>query len=92
MKTWIHSRCFTDIVDIHTLIPLADGMSYYEGGKLAFDLLPILLSRIKALGGSQACKIAILLQSQPPFCLIENDPLEVQKAKATQAIEDFLKV
>ena len=67
-------------------------MSYDEVEKLALDLLPILLSRIKALGGSQACKIAVFLQSQPPISLIENDPLEVQKAKATQAIEDFLKV
>jgi len=67
-------------------------MSYDEVEKLALDLLPILLSRIKTLGGSQACKIAVFLQSQPPFSLIENDPLEVQKAKATQAIEDFLKV
>jgi hypothetical protein len=90
MKTLIHSR--RSINFIHALIPLVEAMSYHEVEKLAFNLLPILLSRIKALGGPQAYRIAVFLQSQPPFYLIENDPLEVQKAKATQAIEDFLKV
>ena len=81
-----------DIVDIRTLIPRRD-TTYYEVGKLAFNLLLILLSRIKALGGSrQVDEVTVLLQSQPAFYLIENDPLELEKVKAMQAIEDFLKV
>ena len=77
---------------MHTLIP-TKLTSYYEVGKLAFNLLPILLSRIKALGGSlQVHQVADLLRSQPDFYLIENDPLELEKVKAAQAIEGFLKV
>jgi len=37
-------------------------------------------------------EVMVLLRSQPAFSLIKNDPLELQKVKATQAIEDFLKV
>ena len=33
-----------------------------------------------------------LLRSQPAFNLIKNDPLELEKVKATQAVEEFLKV
>jgi hypothetical protein len=66
--------------------------TYYEVGKLAFNLLPILLSRIKALGGSKMHEVTAFLRSHPPFYLIENDPLELEKVKATQAIEEFLKV
>jgi len=91
MDASIHSRCLTDIVNIHTLIPRADGTSYYEVGKLAFDLLPILLSRMEALGG-KVDEFRAFLRSHPPFCLIENDPLELEKVKATQAIQEFLKV
>ena len=61
-------------------------MTYYEVGKLAFDLLPILLSRIKGPAVSQLHDIL------PAFQLIKNDPLELEKVKATQAIEEFLKV
>jgi hypothetical protein len=67
-------------------------MTYYEVGKLAFNLLPILLSRIKALGGSQVHEVTVLLRSHPAFYLIENDPLEYEKVKAAQAVEEFLKV
>ena len=66
--------------------------TYYQVGKLALNLLPILLSRIKALGMPTTHEITVLLQSHPPFYLIENDPLQFEKAKATQAIEEFLKV
>jgi hypothetical protein len=87
------SRHFTDIADVHTKIPYEfESPTYYEVGKLAFNLLPILLSRIKALRGSQVHKVTGFLQSHPPFYLIENDPLELEKVKATQAIEEFLKV
>ena len=90
-KAEIHFRHFMDVVDIHTLIPERD-TTYYEVGKLAFNLLLILLSRIKALSGSKAHEIAIFLQSQPPFYSSKDDPLEWQKEKTAQAIEDFLKV
>jgi len=76
---------------MHALIPERD-TTYYEVGKLAFNLLLILFSRIKALSGSKVHEIAVFLQSQPPFYLIKDDPLEWQKIKAAQAIEDFLKV
>ena len=56
------------------------------------NLLPIVLSRITTLGGSQVYEVAVLLRSLPVFYLIANDPLELQKVKATQAIEEFLKV
>ena len=102
MNTWIYSRRFIDIVHIHVLIPreddqseaLEDGTSFYEVGKLALNLLPILLSRIKALGGSQVHEVTVLLRNHPAFfCWIKlNDPLEFEKVKAARAIEDFLKV
>jgi hypothetical protein len=76
---------------MHATIPLAEGTSYYEVGKLAFDLLPILLSRIEALGG-RVHEVTAFLRSHPAFYLIKNDPLELEKVKATQAIEEFLKV
>jgi hypothetical protein len=66
-------------------------MTFYEIGKLAFDLIPILLLRIEALGGKMH-EVTALLQSYPPFYLIKNDPLELEKVKAMQAIEQFLKV
>jgi len=66
--------------------------TYYEVGKLAFSLLPILLPRIQALGGSQVHELTVFLRSHPAFHLIKNDPLEFEKVKATQAIEEFLKV
>jgi hypothetical protein len=79
-------------VDIQTLIP-EQGMTYYEVGKLTFNLLPILLSRIKALGGSWLVhEVTVSLQSYPAFHLIKNDPLELQKVKAMQAIDEFSKV
>ena len=37
-------------------------------------------------------EVTALLRSHPPFYLINNDPLELEKVKATQAIEEFLKV
>ena len=95
MNAWIRSRRFTDIVDIvymNNLLPLAVG--YHDAGKLAFVLLPILLSRIdsiEALGG-KAHKFTAFLQSYPPFYISKNDPLESEKVKASQAIEKFLKV
>jgi len=79
-------------VDIQTLIP-RQRTTYYEVGRLAFNLLPILLSRIKALGGSWLVhEVTVVLQSCPAFHLIKNDPLELQKVKAMQAIDEFLKV
>ena len=87
------SRCFIDIVDAHTPIPsVRTNITYHEVGKLAFNILPILLSRIKAIGGSQVHKVTVFLRSHPPFSLIKNDPLELEKVKATQAVEEFLKV
>ena len=58
---------------------------------MAFNLLPILLSRIKALGESQVHEVTVLLR-RLLFPLIKNDPLELEKVKAMQAIEEFLKV
>ena len=55
-------------------------------GKLAFNLLPIFLSKIKALGGLHMLEVRVLLQSHPAFYLIENDPLDYVKVKAVQAI------
>ena len=78
-----------DIVDIRARIE--KGMTYYDVGKLAFNLLPILLSKIEALGG-KVHEVTAFLQSHPPFNLIKNDPLEFEKVKAMQAIEEFLKV
>jgi len=91
MNAGIHSRRFVNIVDIHTLIPPgnSEGMSYYKVGKLAFDLLPILLSRIKGPAGSQMYNILLWLR---PFYIINDDPLVWEKVNVTQAIKEFLKV
>ena len=78
-------------MDIHALIP-EKGTTYYEVGKLALNLLSILISKIEALGGLKARKLGTFLQRQPPFCLIKDDPLKSQKVTAAQAIKDFLKV
>jgi hypothetical protein len=88
------SRRFTDIANVHTRIPYEfnENLTYYGVGKLAFNLLPILLSRIQALGGSRVHEVTAVLRSYPPLYLIKNDPLELEKVKATQAIEEFLKV
>jgi hypothetical protein len=86
------SRRFIDIVDVHTMIPYVHDMTYYHVGKLAFNILPILLSKIQALGGSRVYEVTAFLRSHPPFYLIENDPLESEKFKVAQAIEGFLKV
>ena len=92
-NAWFHSRRFVDIVDVNTVIP-KESTTYYEVGKLGFNLLPILLPRIRALGGFKAREVIAFLRSQPrsPFPLIKDDPLESQKVKAAQAIKDFLKV
>ena len=74
------------------MIPISNRTTYYDVGKLAFNLLPILLSKIEALGGSQVHEIIVLLRSHPAFYSIENDPLEFEKVKATQAIKEFLEV
>jgi hypothetical protein len=66
-------------------------MTYDDIGKLAFDLLPILLSRIQALEGNTH-EVTAFLQSYPPFYLIRDDPLELEKIKVTRAMEKFLKV
>ena len=93
MDAWIHSRHFTEIVDVHTLIPSGYyKTTYYEVGKLAFNLLPILLSRIKALGGSQVHEVTVLLRNHPAFYLIKYDALEFERVKAAQAVKEFLKV
>ena len=42
--------------------------------------------------GGEVHDFALCLQSQPPFCLIEHDSLELEKAKAAQAIEGFSEV
>ena len=85
MNAWIHSRRF---VDIHTRVS-AERMTYYGVGKLAFDLLPILLSRITGPAVSQVHDILLCLS---PFHLIKDDPLALEKGKATQAVKEFLKV
>ena len=36
--------------------------------------------------------VAACLRNHPPFNLIKNDPLELEKVKAAQAIDEFLKV
>ena len=87
-NAWIHFRRFIDIFDIDTWIPL-ESVTYYEFGKLAFDLLPILLSRIE---GPAASQVHDTLLGFPTFDLIQNDPLGLEKVKATQAIEEFVKV
>ena len=66
--------------------------TYYEVGKLALELLPILLSRLESLEGREVHDLALCLRSHPPFYLIKHDPLELEKAKAAQAIKGFLEV
>jgi len=66
-------------------------VTYYEVGKLAFDLLPTLLSKLKRLGGPKVQEISVIIQSHPPFHLSKNDPLEFGKVKTAQAIEEFLR-
>jgi len=96
MNPWIHYRRFVDIVDVLAYIPsdlvFSSQTPYYMGGKLAFNLLPILLSRIKALGGPHVHEVTVLLRSHPAFYLIEDDPLELEKIIAAQAIEEFSRV
>ena len=67
-------------------------MTHYEVDKLALNLVPVLLSAIKGLGRLEAHRITVFLRSHLPFYLIKNDPLELEKVKAAQAIEEFLKV
>jgi len=69
-----------------------NGVTWYEAGKLALNLLPILLSRIKSLGQLEAQAVAVFLRRYPPFNLLENDRLEPEKIKAAQAIQEFLEV
>jgi len=64
-------------------------MTYYKVGRLAFDLLPILLSKID---GPAVSKLQNILLGFPTFDLIRNDPLALEKVKAMHAIEEFLKV
>jgi len=100
-------RRFTDIANPHTELPCQietefsaswvtrhanTNTTYYAVGKLAFELLPTLLSRIESLEGAEAHDLALCLRSHPPFYLIEHDSLELEKAKAAQAIEGFLEV
>ena len=91
-NAWIHFRRFIDIVDIDTLIPTEYPWyttTYYKAGRLAFDLLPILLPRIQGPAVSQVHDILLGL---PIFHLIENDPLRLEKVKAAQAIKEFWQV
>ena len=91
-------RDFIDIVDLS--IPARGHwpglglkeVTYYEVGKLAFDLLSIFLSRLEALAVSGVQEISTLLRRHPPFRLLTNGPLELEKVKTAQAIENFLKV
>ena len=73
-------------------VPVPTNVTPYEVGKLAFDLIPILLSKIKTLDRTKAHKITVLLRCRPPFQLVENDRLELEKIKAAQAIQEFLEV
>jgi hypothetical protein len=57
--------------------------TYYKVGRLAFNLLPILLSRIE---GPAVSRVHDILLGLPTY---KNDPLELEKVKATQAIEEF---
>jgi hypothetical protein len=50
-----------------------------------------LLSKLESLKGSGIQEISNVLRDHH-FQFINNDPLEWEKAKAKQAIEDFLKV
>ena len=84
------SRRFVDIFDIHTRVIPTERMTCYEVGKLAFNLLPILLSSISE--GPVVSMVHNMLLCFPPFYLIKNDLLRLEKVKAMQAIEEFLKV
>jgi low affinity Fe/Cu permease len=58
------SRCFTDIANVHTKISYEfRSATYYAAGKLAFNLLMILLSEIQALRGSTVHELTALLRS-----------------------------
>jgi len=87
-------RCFTDfpMALVGDLKGLAKHVTCYEVGKLALNLLPILLSRIETLGRLKSHEVTGFLRSHPPFRLVENDRLELEKIKATWAIQEFLKV
>jgi len=77
INTGIHSRRCIDIVN---------DTSYY---KLAFDLLPTLLSRIKVPPVLQMHDIILGL---PPLYSITNhpkDPLALKKIKAMQLLRSF---
>ena len=67
-------------------------MTHYKACKLAFNLLPILLSRINALGGSQVHEVIVLLRGHPGFYSVKNDLLKFEKFKAAHAVEDFLQM
>ena len=66
-----------------------ESVTYYEVGRLAFDLLPILLPRIQGPAVSQVHDILLRL---PTFHLIQDDPLRSEKVKAAQAIDEFWQV
>jgi len=86
-------RHFMNFSMIPTSEALVSGeVTNYEVGKLALNLLPILLSRIKTLGQIDAQVVAVLLRRHPPPHLLGNDPLELEKVKAAQAIQEFLEV
>ena len=65
INTWIHSRRCIDVVN---------DTSYYKVVKLAFDLLPTLLSRIKVPPVLQMHDIILGL---PPFYSITNHPKDL---------------
>ena len=98
-----HIRRFTDIDNVHIPCQIKTDSSapwattgtktdttYYAVGKLAFELLPILLSRLESLEGAEAHDLALCLRSHPPFYLIGDDLLGLEKAKAAQAIKGTL--
>jgi len=87
-------NCFTDfpMALVGNLKGLGRHVTCYEVGKLALNLLPILLSRIETLGRFKSHEVTVFLRSHPPFHLLENDRLELEKTKAAQAIQEFLKV
>ena len=91
-------RCFIDIVDIPSKNFASKTVatrkrSKFECDKTYYEVatLVVLLSKLKALGGSGVQEISISLRSGPSFHLIKNDPLELEKVKMAQAIEEFLK-
>jgi hypothetical protein len=85
-----HIRYHQEIPDFVDL-PGPKNVTSYKVVKLAFDLLPILLARLKALGGLRAQEIAIFMRSHPPFYSKKGDLLELEKIKTAQAVEEFLK-